>query len=67
MKKLMTVFLATLIIALPWAAAAEKPVAPATTKSKGKRIFFTGHRFFILDGYMAKKFDLIAKAAGKGD
>ena len=35
MTKLMTVFLATLIIALPWAAAAEKPVAPAITKSKG--------------------------------
>jgi hypothetical protein len=37
----------------------------ATAMSKGKKIFFTGHSFFILDGYMAKKFDLIAKAAGK--
>ena len=46
-------------------AAAEKPVAPAITKSKGKRVFFTGHSFFILGGYMAKKVDLIAKAAGK--
>lgn len=44
---------------------ADKPVAPATTKSKGKRVFFTGHSFFILGGYMAKKVDLIAKAAGK--
>jgi hypothetical protein len=65
MTKLITVFLATLIIGLPWAAAAEKPVAPATTKSKGKRVFFTGHSFFIAGGYMAKKIDLIAKAAGK--
>ncbi len=46
-------------------AATEKPVAPATTKSKGKRVFFTGHSFFIAGGYMAKKVDLIAKAAGK--
>ena len=37
----------------------------ATAKSKGKRVFFTGHSFFILGGYMAKKVDLIAKAAGK--
>jgi hypothetical protein len=44
-------------------AAAEKPVVPA--KSKGKRVFFTGHSFFILGGYMAKKVDLIAKAAKK--
>ena len=44
MTKLMTLFLATLIIALP--GAAEKPVAPATKKSKGKRIFFSGHSFF---------------------
>ena len=43
----------------------QKPVAPATTKSKGKRVFFTGHSFFIAGGYMAKKLDLIAKAAGK--
>ena len=35
------------------------------TKSKGKRVFLTGHSFFILGGYMAKKIDLIAKAAGK--
>ena len=47
------------------AIAAEKPVAPATTESKGERVFFTGHSFFIAGGYMAKKFDLIAKAAGK--
>jgi len=47
------------------AAAAEKPVAPATTRSEGMRIFFTGHSFFIEDGYMAKKVDLIAKAAKK--
>ena len=45
-------------------AAAEKPVAPAPTESKGKRIFFAGHSFFIAGGYMAKKVDLIAKAAG---
>ncbi len=45
--------------------AADKPVAPATTKSKGERVFFTGHSFFIAAGYMAKKVDLIAKAAGK--
>ena len=37
----------------------------ATEKSTGKRVFLTGHSFFIMDGYMAKKFDLIAKAAGK--
>ena len=42
MTKLMTLFLATLIIAF----SAEKPVAPATKKSKGKRIFFSGHSFF---------------------
>ena len=65
MTKLITVFLATLIIGSPWAAAAEKPVAPATTKSKGKRVFFTGHSFFISKGHMARNFDLIAKAAGK--
>ena len=71
MMKRMAVFLAILTIGLPWTcfvgtlAAAEKPVAPATTKSKGKRIFFTGHSFFILGGYMAKKVDLLAKAAGK--
>lgn len=47
------------------ALATQKPVAPATTKSKGKRVFFTGHSFFIAGGYMAKKLDLIAKAAGK--
>jgi hypothetical protein len=35
------------------------------TKSKGKKVFFTGHSFFILGGYMAKKVDLIAKAAKK--
>ena len=46
-------------------AAAEKPVAPAPTESKGKRVFFTGHSFFIAGGYSAKKVDLIAKAAGK--
>jgi len=46
-------------------AAAEEPVAPATTRSEGMRIFFTGHSFFIEGGYMAKKVDLIAKAAGK--
>ncbi len=71
MMKPTTVILATLMISLPWTcfvgtlAAAEKPVAPATTKSKGKKVFMTGHSFFILDGYMAKKVDLIAKAAGK--
>ncbi len=36
-----------------------------TKKSKGKRVFFTGHSFFILRGYMAKKVDMLAKAAGK--
>ena len=46
-------------------AAAEKPVAAATTKSEGKRIFFTGHSFFIAKGHMAKNVDLIAKAAKK--
>ena len=65
MTKLTTVFLATLIIGSPWAAAADKPVASATTQSNGERVFFTGHSFFILGGYMAKKIDLIAKAAGK--
>jgi len=43
----------------------KQPVAPATTESNGKRVFFTGHSFFIAGGYMAKKVDLIAKAAGK--
>ena len=67
----MTAILATLAIGLPWAcfvgtlAAAEKPVAPETTTSDGKRVFFTGHSFFIAGGYMAKKVDLIAEAAGK--
>lgn len=71
MMKRMTVLFATLAISLSWTcfvgtlAAAEKPVASATTKSEGKRIFFTGHSFFIVGGYMAKKVDLIAKAAGK--
>ena len=41
----------------------KSPVA--ATKSKGKRVFFTGHSFFIAGGYSAKKVDLIAKAAGK--
>ncbi|MCP4212844.1 MAG: hypothetical protein GY764_15405 [Halieaceae bacterium] len=71
MMKRMTVLLATLMISLPWTsvvgtlAAAEKPVASATTTSTGKRVFFTGHSFFIAGGYMAKKVDLIAKAAKK--
>ena len=39
----------------------------ATAKSRGKKVFFTGHSFFILGGYMAKKVDLIAKAAVKED
>ncbi len=66
-----SLILAALMIGLLWAclvetlAAPDKPVAPATTESKGKRVFFTGHSFFILGGYMAKKVDLIAKAAGK--
>lgn len=42
----------------------KQSVAPATAKSKGKRVFLTGHSFFILGGYMAKKVDLLAKAAG---
>ena len=48
MMKRRTVIFATLMIGLPWTcfvgtlAAAEKPVAPATTKSTGKRVFFTG-------------------------
>ena len=71
MMKRTTVILATLTIGLPWTcfvgtlAAAEKSVAPAVTESKGERVFFTGHSFFIAGGYMAKKVDLIAKAAGK--
>ncbi len=71
MTKLMTVFLATLIIGLPWAAAAdkfaaaEKPVVPATTKSKGKRVFIAASSFYIAGGYMAKKLNLLADAAGK--
>ena len=71
MMKRTTVIFATLTIGLPWTclvgtlAAAEKSVAPAVTESKGERVFFTGHSFFIAGGYMAKKVDLIAKAAGK--
>jgi len=48
----------------------KQSIATAKSKptgSKGKRVFFTGHSFFILGGYMAKKIDLIAKAAGKVD
>ena len=51
------------------AAAAEgrnkQSAATAKIESKGKKVFFTGHSFFILNGYMAKKVDLLAKAAGK--
>jgi peptidoglycan/xylan/chitin deacetylase (PgdA/CDA1 family) len=48
-------------------AAAKKPAASAAAKSKGKRMFLTGHSFFIAGGYMAKKVNLLAKAAGKED
>lgn len=37
----------------------------SAAESKGKRVFLTGHSFFIAGGYMAKKVDLIAQAAGK--
>tara|TARA_Y100001934_G_scaffold270975_1_gene356779 strand:- start:469 stop:1968 length:1500 start_codon:yes stop_codon:yes gene_type:complete len=57
------VLLAERVVAGSYFAVNAKPIAPA--KSKGKRVFFTGHSFFIAGGYMAKKVDLIAKAAGK--
>ena len=37
----------------------------ATAKSKGKKVFLTGHSFFIAGGYMAKKVNVLAEAAGK--
>ena len=43
----------------------EHSVAPATTESEGMKVFLTGHSFFIAGGYMAKKVNVLAKAAGK--
>jgi hypothetical protein len=39
----------------------------SAAESKGKRVFLTGHSFFIAGGYMAKKVNLLAEAAGKDE